>query len=479
MLPTGGLSESEPDAFNPEKLRDVYGNLIRCANNERVDISDIVKPVGRFRRWLENNVDGYQSPKHLVNLQDLIESTSYRPVRALVSMPPRHGKTETASIGGSAWRISEDPSTRVILGSYNQKIVNRVSRRSKRLVGKNVPLRSDVRAHGEWETELGGGVKAVGVGVGIAGYGANLILIDDPIKNRFEADSLAIRERAWNWLLEDILPRCEPNASVIMIHTRWHDDDPIGRFIEQDRQSGENVWTVINYPALAESNDPLGRTEGEALWPLRFDVAHLEALREQMGHAAFETLYQGHPVARGGSMLKPSNLRWLDELPSNIIAWVRYWDLAGTEGKGDWTVGCLMGVTADRRFVICDIKRGQWSVNTRKLAMVDAAQTDGHSVGIWFERDVGINGYERTLDIARALAEFSVSVESPSGSKIFRAEPIASALEAGNLYALKGSWNFALVQEFSAFPHGRHDDIVDACSGAYAKLAARSSMMIV
>ncbi len=222
--------------------------------------------------------------------------------RLMIFMPPRHGKSEMVTIRYTAWRLMKDAGLNVIIGSYNQRLADRFSRRIKRIVdwSASVPLAnsgsSAVTATGsgnaemrdsmllyaggtgvgkrdacvpvrrlnrvcEWETPTGGVVRSVGVGAGIAGFGAGLIVIDDPVKNRAEAESEAFRDRVWEWFNDDIYTRMEPDASIILIQTRWHEDDLAGRLLNEMKSGGEK-WDVVCLPALAEADQNSPPSEG-------------------------------------------------------------------------------------------------------------------------------------------------------------------------------------------------------------------------
>ena len=184
--------------------------------------------------------------------------------RLMIFMPPRHGKSELVTIRYSAWRLTRDPGLRIVIGSYNQRLANKFSRSIKRActsapVGD--PFADEpalgLNAMEEWETLQGGGVKAVG-----AGAGADLIIIDDPIKSRAAAESKNNRERVWEWFTDDLMTRPDPNGAVILIQTRWHEDDLAGRFLRKVQGSEFKVqsrkrdgWSVIRLPALAEGGE--------------------------------------------------------------------------------------------------------------------------------------------------------------------------------------------------------------------------------
>ena len=327
-------------------------------------------------------------------------------------------------------------------------------------------------------------MQAVGAGAGVASVNADLILIDDPIGSRDDAESMAKRDQVWDWLTNDILARCEPSTGVVMTMSRWHQDDPAGRLLDQQRAR----WTVVDLPAEAEDHDPLGRVPGAPLWPDLRGAEWLQEKREELGAYGFASLLQGRPRPRDGGMFKWPWWQLLDAIPSTGPM-VRYWDLAGTEPRGgahdpDYSAGALLCRMADGRTAIVDITRFRRSVAARdaeleQVALRDLAQYRGR-IKWWIETEAGIAGTERTALLVRRLQALGlpVSTEHPTGKKIHRAEPVASKAEAGNIVLCPGAWRDPFRAEAADFPHGKHDDQIDAVAGADAKLSlgARSSL---
>ncbi len=251
----------------------------------------------------------------------------------MIFMPPRHGKSETVTIRYSAWRLENDPKLNIIVGSYNQKLANRFSRRIRRIAEERIVLSKDRKAVDEWETKEGGGVRAVGVGAGVTGFGADLVMIDDPVKGRSHAESKTIRDNTWEWYTDDVYTRLEPKGAVVLIQTRWHEDDLAGRLKKAEANGGDR-WDVVSLPAIAEADDPLGRKIGEALWPQRFDVKALDRIRQQQGSYSFNAMYQQRPVAREGNVFKRE---WFENVVSRApqgLSWARGYDLAVCLGSG-------------------------------------------------------------------------------------------------------------------------------------------------
>lgn len=383
--------------------------------------------------------------------------------RVYFQVPIRHGKTEHNTIGYAAYRLERDPTTRILVCSYNSRRAEKFSREIRRLtLARGVPLAKDKDGASEWETTAGGGVQAVGAGAGVASVNADLILIDDPIGSRDDAESPAVRDRVWDWLTNDILARCEPHTAVLLTMSRWHQDDPAGRLL--DGQAGR--WEVIDLPAEAEENDPLGRAVGEPLWPELRNAAWLAEKKAELGPYGFASLLQGRPRPRSGGMFKWADWGLLGEIPA-AVPLVRYWDMAGTDDGGqdpDWTVGALLGRMADGKTFVADVARFRFAVARRDAEMIAVARSDvekyGGRVRWWMEKETGIGGSDRTAILVRQIQNvgMSVSTEAATSNKVIRAEPLASAVAAGNVLLCPGEWRDALRAEAADFPTGKHDD---------------------
>lgn len=393
--------------------------------------------------------------------------------RLMIFLPPRHYKSEMVTVRYSAWRLECDPSMRVIVGAYNQLLADKFSRKARRIVETRIPLAKDRQAVQDWETQEGGGLRAVGVGSGITGQGGELVIIDDPVKSREEAQSEVYREKVWDWYTDDIYTRLEADSAVILIMTRWHEDDLAGRILASE-QAGD--WTVCSLPAEAEEGDPLGREVGEPLCPEKFDKAALADRRAVLGNSYY-ALYQQRPQPKEGDMFKAHWFKIVRAVPSGT-AWVRYWDNAGTAGGGDYSAGVLMGRTPEGRFIVADVVRGQWSPHEREsmkqLTAAQDAETYGRVV-IWNEQEPGSAGKESAATTIRNLAGYAVYAETATGDKVTRAEPFAAQCEAGNVDLLSGPWNGKYLGELTAFPNGKRKDQVDGSSGAFNKLAQVSA----
>jgi predicted phage terminase large subunit-like protein len=312
----------------------------------------------------------------------------------------------------------------------------------------------------------------------------NCIIIDDPIKGREQANSETIRNKTWDAYQDDLLTRLVPGGSVIIIQTRWHEDDLAGRILPTDwnGESGKilckdgNVWEVLCLQARCEvDNDPLGRARGEYLWPEWFDRRHWAQFEENP--RTWAALYQQRPAPLDGDLFKPDQIRVIDALPAENIQWVRGWDLAGTT-DGDYTAGVRLGRLPDSRFVIADVVRLRVGPDQRDAALVNTAARDGPRTKQSIPQDPGQAGKTQVLYLTRALAGYTVISSPESGDKVTRAEPVAAQINVGNVSMLRGDWNAAFVNELRIFPNGTNDDQVDGLSRAFAELIGKHPMKI-
>lgn len=436
----------------------------------------------RFGEWMAQARPEHRwDARHFVAMQDVLDKVTQGEIRrAYFQIPIRHGKSEHNTIGYGAYRLKRNGKTRIIVGSYNQGQANKFSRSIKRLaIAQGVRISKGKDATEEWETEEGGGVRAVGAGAGVASVNADVILIDDPIGSRDDAESQAKRDQVWDWITSDLLARCEPGTVVLFTMSRWHQDDPAGRL--RDGQAGP--WHILDLPARAEENDALGRTVGEPLWPELRSEEWLTEKRLELTEYGFASLLQGRPRPREGGMFKWNWWQLIDAIPATGPM-IRYWDLAGTEPKGrghdpDYSAGTLACRMADQRTALVDVARFRKSIAARDAELEaicrDDLQKYAGRVKWWIETEAGIAGEERTHTLVRRLQALGMPVgaEHPTGKKIHRAEPLASMAEAGNVVLCPGGWRDPFRSEAADFPNGTHDDQIDSASGAVSKLAMR------
>jgi predicted phage terminase large subunit-like protein len=403
--------------------------------------------------------------------------------RAMIFMPPRHGKTMSVSRMFPAWLMACNPAIRLIMASYGATLASRNSRTVRNLIQSHpyqqlfphVKISDDTAAKNEWDTTEGGGVIAAGVGGGITGHGGNLAIIDDVVKSRAEAESEVYRERTVEWYSNDLLTRVEePGGVIILMMTRWHMGDLAGYLLENETDD----WHVLNLPAIAtEDNDAIGRMEGQALWEAAYPVDVLAKRREQMGEYAFGALYQQSPLPSKGGLFDTAQIGIIDYIPE-CTETVRFYDLAVTAKKhSDYTVGVKMGITKTEDIIILDVYRVQKTMPDVEKSIAQNAAIDGRSTRIRLEAEkAGIVQLDYLLE-RPDMRGYTIDAKAPVGDKYTRAQPFASRVNAGKVKMVRGAWNRGYLDELAVFPMGAHDDQVDGSSGAYDMLVLDQSII--
>jgi len=430
----------------------------------------------------------WQFPPHLRLLnRKLLDVAARRTTRLIITMPPRHGKSEFTSHDFASWYLGKFPDDRVILASYEadfaaswgRKVRDSLNEFGDPVFGVRVDPSSSAANRWDLAGHRGGMVTA-GVGGPITGKGAHLLIIDDPVKNAEEANSPTIREKQWEWYRSVARTRLEPDGAIILIMTRWHIDDLAGRLLKQQKEDPHSDrWELIRLPAIAEENDPLGRQPGQALWPERYDEVAFRAIRPSVGEYVWQALYQQSPVPPGGTLFKR---HWFDKVIDRRpegIRWVRYWFLAtSTSSTADWTAGGLVGADSDNNLYIADMIRTQseWP-DTRKLIKATAL-LDGPGVVVGVESAAFQLAAWQDLMRERELLSHTIKPVPVDRSKEDRARPWAVRAEAGKVYLVRGEWIGEFLAEVETFPRGKHDDQVDAVSGAVAELAQVSEFLV-
>jgi predicted phage terminase large subunit-like protein len=404
-----------------------------------------------------------------------------RPKLALMA-PPQHGKTEQVT-DFIAWVAGKEPDLKTIFASYSDELGADVNKALQRIMTSEryvsifgVRLGQSgsrwVRNSNTLEYPYhGGSFYNTTVGGQITGKGLDLGIVDDPVKGRAEANSKTVRDKLWQWFTDDFLTRFSDSASPLMIMTRWHLDDPVGRLIERFPDA-----KILRYPAIAEE-DEKNRSKGEALFPEHKSLSFLLERKKAMTQASWESEYQQNPIVVGGGIFPIEKLRVLPVFDrSSIMKSVRYWDKAGTEDAGACTAGALLHKMRDNTFVIEHMVRGQWGALERERHIKFWAERDraslrpgAYEVGV--EQEPGSGGKESAESTIRNLAGFKVYADKVTGSKEIRAEPFAAQVQGGNVSLMAGAWVNELLDEMESFPSGKYRDQVDACSGAFNRLA--------
>lgn len=395
--------------------------------------------------------------------------------RLMVLMPPGSAKSTYASVLFPAWWFRQHPSSSVIATCHTASLATHIARQIRQVIHHwssqlGYGLEAKTRAAAEWRISTGGEYFSSGTRGPIMGRRADLAIIDDPIKSLAEADSLRSREHLWNWYRYDLTTRLKPNARVILIMTRWHEDDLAGRLLAQNA----NEWRCLSLPALAAPSDPLGRVPEAPLWPTWESEQALLRKRSSLGERAWSAMFQQAPSRGTGSLFRVTRIEFRDELPNDGNPAVRAWDLAATSeaesGAADWTVGVKLMRDASGAFVVADVVRVRVGSSEVETLLVATARRDGPSVIIGLPQDPGQAGKSQITYLTRMMAGYVVTSSKETGAKETRAAAVASQIHVGNLSLLRASWNHAFIEELREFPFGRNDDQVDALSRAFHTL---------
>ena len=426
--------------------------------------------------------------------------------RLIINVPPRHGKSRLTTVELPTFVLGEDPLRKILLTSYSTNLASKHSKEARarmqqpiyREMFPETELNTRDMGAEEWTTTKGGLYKATGIGGSLTGHGGDLLIVDDPFKDYEEAHSETIRENVWNWFLSTAYTRLSPGGTVIIIMTRWHVDDLIGRLLDPKRQQemrdagidDDEQWELVNLKAIADSNDdPLGRAPGEALFPEKFPLSRLKSIRQMLGTYLWTALYEGRPVPKGGNYVNPEHFHIIarDIVPEGLC-WMRFWDLAtSTKATADYTAGIkgAMGPApvpaglndAERNIYLektpydclylADMITGQWEWQRARATIKSTAELEQIFVGV-----EAVSGFKTAYSNLREVISADVAMQDfgVDKDKLTRALPWIALTEARKVYLVAGDWVPGFKSQVEAFPTGTHDDMVDAVSGVYSML---------
>lgn len=404
--------------------------------------------------------------------------------RLLIQAPPRSGKSEMFSRRFPAWAFGQNPDLQMIAASYSADLASRMNRDVQRIIDseeyKDIfpntsfsinsqasPSSSKNIRNSEIFEIAGhrGAYRSAGVGGGITGMGADIAIIDDPVKDAKEANSQTVRDSVWDWYTSTFYTRLSPKSGILLGMTRWHEDDLAGRLLAEMEKGGDK-WRVVSFPAIAE-NDEEFRLEGEALHPERYNLEHLDKIKKAVGTQTWNALYQQRPSSKGGDVIKRS---WFKHRYKVLPIMKRVIIAGDTAQKikqhNDFSVFIVAGEGVDGGIYIIDLVRGKWEAPEleQKLKDIWAKYSRKHSIShVYIEDKSSGTGMIQSITRQQQIPIKGVQVDA---DKYTRVLGIQGHIESGYIHLPDDAeWIEDFLSEcekFTATDSHKHDDQVDA-----------------
>ncbi len=412
-------------------------------------------------KWIDTHFHKFLANK----IQSFVETYTGNPYDILVlSCPPQHGKSLTVTETFPSWYVGKYPDKRCIIACYNDDFAGKFGRRNKAKIDEVGQFIFDIKLKKSSDRDMeiadhDGGIITRGIMAGITGNAGDLIIIDDPVKNRMEADSSTYRERLWEEWENSIMTRTQAGTKIVIIQTRWHEDDLAGRVI-----ANENFVEVVNIPVEAEENDILGRNIGDALCPeIGKDNKWLQEFKQRYadGKRAWNALYMGRPTSAEGNIFKREWWQYYNKLPDHIQLVGISVDATFKDSDTSDFVAIEVWGKLNNDYYLIDLikKRMDFPETLRAIRYMADKYPNKHSILI----EDKANGSAIISMLKHEIG--GIIAITPTESKIARANAITGIVEAGNVYLPEyADFTGEFVEEFASFPNGVHDDLVDACT---------------
>jgi len=452
-----------------EKLPNKSDFLTSAARNNFINFCQVIDP---------NYEANWHHQVIAEKLEHAIEMAEQdKPYRLILEMPPRHGKSHTATTLFPTYALGKHPEWPFIITSYSADLAQSFGMKARDIIQTNpnypaifpkTRIRKDSKAKDKWITTNGGSYSSVGVGGAITGFGAKIAIIDDPLKNREEADSQSLRQKIYEWYTSTLYTRLEGSGVIIIIMTRWHLDDLVGRVLNEsgdnkEEQSLTDEWDVVRFPAIAE-HDEEHRKEGEALWPNKFPKPTLNNIKENITVHDWASLYQQNPILSENQEFRQEMFKTFEEedIQPQYLRYTTTVDPATGQAKGDNTVITTVGKQADGP---------NWYVVEETAGKFDPGQTADiifrHQNQYRSEVYIETVAYQKMLkwyiieEQKRRMAYFTVHElkRNTRTAKEQRIRGLLPLFNAGVIFLRPSQRD--LRREFLQFPKGRHDDRID------------------
>lgn len=458
---------------------------------------EVAKELLRRRRAQSGLIDftrytfpKYRPAEHHVILADALEQVEAGGIkRLIVTMPPRHGKSELASRRFPGYCLGRDPDKNFISASYNSELASDFGREVRNIIQSpeyqnvfpDTQIAKDSGSAPRWHTNHRGGYVAAGIGTAVTGRGAHIFMIDDPVKDRESAESDRIRQTTYDWYTSTAYTRLESSVedglteedlfwdvsaslheglikpfqgAIVLIQTRWHDDDLTGRLLS-DMERGADQWHIIDMPAIKED---------QALWPAKYPLDKLEEIKTAIGIRDFSALYQQKPQPEEGTYFQKDWFNRYENKPANMTLWMTS-DFAVSEDKGDFTEHSVWGIDPDNNIYLVDNWHGQTTPDVWINSALEFVRQ--YDLNVWFGEGGVIR---RSVEpfIKKAMEDQDTYIRiawvNPIGDKPARGRSFQARASMGKVYLPYGPVGDRALDQMLRFPTGKHDDFVDTAS---------------
>jgi len=423
----------------------------------------------RLLDFVKYNFPEYRVNWHHIEIIQMLERIERGELnRLMILMPPRHGKSELASIQFPAWFIGRNPDKQIIQASYSGDLAVGFGRQVRNLISSeeyqnifSLKLAEDSQAKGRWNTDGRGSYNAMGVGGATTGKGADVLIIDDPLKNRQDADSPVIRDNIWDWYRSTARTRLSPTGAIILIMTRWHDDDLAGRILTQGGQ-----WEILKFPAIATQDEKF-RKQGEPLWADYFTLENLNLTQKDLGRYEWSALYQQEPIDEASQEFKKIWFRkrtWAEVERLNTRKFLTIDTAISKQASADYTGICQNFIDTEN---IWNLKAKRMKINpTELIDLVFNLQEKNHFEKIGIEKTIYLDTLQPFLEAEmRKRNKYLPIVELHHNqqSKPLRIRGLIPRYEYNGVFHIENECN-DLEEELLRFPNAVHDDVADAAA---------------
>ena len=406
---------------------------------------------------------------HQIIANEFTKIAFERKGRLIINMPPRHTKSEFASVYFPAWIIGKFPKLKIMQVSHNTELAVRFGSKVRNIIDSSeykqifgdVKLREDSKAKGRWETNQGGEYYAAGVGASITGRGADLLIIDDPHTEQDSMSDLAM-ERAYDWYTSGPRQRLQPGGSILLVMTRWAEDDLTGRLLKAQKEPKADSWKTISFPAILP--------DGKPVWSEYWELSELEKIKASLPVRNWSAQYMQEPTSEEGAIIKREWWQpWKEEHIPNLIHVIQSYDTAFSKKEtADYSAITTWGVfypdEVTPNIILLDAIRGKYDFPELKVVAMDAYKYwEAESVII----EQKASGEPLTQEFRRMGIPVIPFVPSKGNDKFARVNAVAPLFESGAVWFPYGeSFADAVIEECASFPHGANDDFVDSMTQA-------------